>query len=212
MSVQVHSFALALAVLVAVRGLRSGSLDRSGAGAAALLGYCALANPLSLFGTCLLGFYLAGSRATKVSASPCSNCRPRSSLSYAAHRFRVFLWQVKAAVKATYEEADHVAGVSDRKAVSAPAKTAKAGGNRSATQVACNALIGTACAVVWRWFYSGEVGLRRGWQAEGRWCVTATSSQGGEYRSRPLVIAAVAFWAACCGDTVRSQDITLDLL
>lgn len=66
MSVRLYPGAVAIAVLAAARGYRSGSLDPSGAAAAALLGYSALANPLSVFGVCLLGFYLAGSRATKV--------------------------------------------------------------------------------------------------------------------------------------------------
>lgn len=66
MPVRLYPGALAIAVLAAARGYRSGSLDRGGAAAAALLGYSALANPLSVFGVCLLGFYLAGSRATKV--------------------------------------------------------------------------------------------------------------------------------------------------
>lgn len=64
----IHPISLALATLVAYRGTRSGSLNTSGALAAATLGYTALANPLSVFGVCLLGFYLAGSRATKVRA------------------------------------------------------------------------------------------------------------------------------------------------
>ena len=66
MSVRLYPGAFAIAVLAAARGYRSGSLNRGGATAAALLGYSALANPLSVFGVCLLGFYLAGSRATKV--------------------------------------------------------------------------------------------------------------------------------------------------
>lgn len=66
MTVRLYGSAALIAALAAARGYRSHSLSRSGAAAAALLGYSALANPLSVFGVCLLGFYLAGSRATKV--------------------------------------------------------------------------------------------------------------------------------------------------
>ncbi|BGP28033.1 hypothetical protein JCM10295v2_007020 [Rhodotorula toruloides] len=65
---QLYLPSLGLAVLVAWRGTRSGSLNASGGLAAATLGYTALASPLAVFGVCLLGFYLAGSRATKVKA------------------------------------------------------------------------------------------------------------------------------------------------
>lgn len=181
MSVRMYPGAFAIAVLAAARGYRSGSLDPGGAAAAALLGYSALANPLSVFGVCLLGFYLAGSRATKV----------------------------KAAIKATYEEPEHEA-VSVDQASRTTSKSVrvepKSGGNRSATQVACNALLGTACAVTWRYLYSGEIGTRAGWAEEGRWCVVAGRNQGGEEEtSRVLILAAVAFWAACCGDTFASE-------
>ncbi|GEM11353.1 enoyl-CoA hydratase/isomerase family protein [Rhodotorula toruloides] len=63
---QLYLPSLGLAVLVAWRGTRSGSLNASGGLAAATLGYTALASPLAVFGVCLLGFYLAGSRATKL--------------------------------------------------------------------------------------------------------------------------------------------------
>jgi len=66
-SFQLHLPALALALLLALRGLRSTSLSKSGAVAALLYGYTTLASPLRVFGVCLLGFYLAGSKATKVS-------------------------------------------------------------------------------------------------------------------------------------------------
>ncbi|GAA6040691.1 hypothetical protein NBRC10512_007196 [Rhodotorula toruloides] len=166
----IHPISLALATLVAYRGTRSGSLNTSGALAAATLGYTALANPLSVFGVCLLGFYLAGSRATKV----------------------------KAAIKATYEAPDTSTPSSPS---SAPPPKAKTGGNRNASQVACNALLGTLCAASWRYLFSGEVGGRN-WEQDGRWCVVADGAEGGERVSRALVLAAVAFWAACCGDTL----------
>lgn len=63
---QAYPGAALTAALVAVRGLRSHSLSTSGALAAALLGYAALASDLKVFAACLLGFYFAGSRATKV--------------------------------------------------------------------------------------------------------------------------------------------------
>ncbi|SCV74761.1 BQ2448_7790 [Microbotryum intermedium] len=63
-----YPFTLAFAVLLGFHGYRSGSLSRSGATAASILGYITLANPLKLFGVALLVFYFAGSRATKVKA------------------------------------------------------------------------------------------------------------------------------------------------
>ncbi|GAA5982880.1 hypothetical protein JCM10908_006820 [Rhodotorula pacifica] len=179
MPLRLYGYSLAVAVLVAARGYRSGSLNKSGAAAAALLGYSALANPLSVFGVCLLGFYLAGSRATRV----------------------------KAAIKATYEEPDHAPQPSTQQtpAPSKSAPSAKTGGNRSAAQVACNALLGTSCALAWRYLYSGESVTTAGWSEEGRWCVTARGSEGRKESSRVLVLAAVAFWAACCGDTFASE-------
>lgn len=52
-----------------MHGLRKGSLSSSGAAAAFLVGYGHLANPLKVFGTSLIVFYLVGSRATKVSVT-----------------------------------------------------------------------------------------------------------------------------------------------
>lgn len=121
--------------------------------------------------------------------------------------------QVKTAIKATYEEPEHGAATVDsgsRTTSKSVQVEPKSGGNRSATQVACNALLGTACAVTWRYLYSGEIGSRAGWTEEGKWCVAAGRNQGGEEEtSRVLVIAAVAFWAACCGDTVCLSFILL---
>jgi uncharacterized membrane protein len=57
-----------LALALAAHGWRKGSLNTSGAIAAALSGYLALANDLRLFGVLLIVFYLTGSRASKVSA------------------------------------------------------------------------------------------------------------------------------------------------
>ena len=57
---------LLISTLLAVHGLRKGSLSSSGAIAAFVVGYGHLANPLKAFGTALIFFYLAGSRATKV--------------------------------------------------------------------------------------------------------------------------------------------------
>ncbi|BGP20708.1 hypothetical protein JCM10213v2_008871 [Rhodosporidiobolus nylandii] len=163
--IRLHLPALAIAVSVAGKGHKSGSLSRSGALAAAAAGYAALANPLGLWGACLLGFYLAGSRATKV----------------------------KAAVKVTYEQPEHAHAPS-------PSKPAKAGGNRNALQVACNALLGCICAVAWRVLYEGS------WEAGERFCVVDKFDEGDARRwSRVLVLAAVAFWAGCCGDTFASE-------
>ncbi|GAA6062514.1 hypothetical protein JCM10212_001564 [Sporobolomyces blumeae] len=115
--------AFLIAALASGRGLRNTSLSPSGAVAALVLGYSTLASDLRVFGVCLLGFYLAGSRATKV----------------------------KAAIKATYEEPE-VASVTST--ATAPSKPTA--GRRTATQVACNALVGTTCAIFWRALFSGE--------------------------------------------------------
>ncbi|EIW68749.1 hypothetical protein TREMEDRAFT_44556 [Tremella mesenterica DSM 1558] len=58
-----------IAVGLAGHGYRKGSLSPSGAIAALLVGYGHLANPLKLFGTTMIVFYLLGSRATKVKAA-----------------------------------------------------------------------------------------------------------------------------------------------
>jgi hypothetical protein len=55
-----------LAAGLGLHGYRKGSLSRSGAIAAFLVGYGHLANPLKLFGVTMIAFYLIGSRATKV--------------------------------------------------------------------------------------------------------------------------------------------------
>ncbi|GAA5970915.1 hypothetical protein JCM21900_000571 [Sporobolomyces salmonicolor] len=123
---QLHPVSLLVALLMALRGLRSSSLSRSGALTAFLLGYLTLANSLRVFGVCLLGFYLAGSKATRV----------------------------KAAIKATYEAPEN-----DGAPLSPPGKPALGeastvahggGGRRTATQVLCNALVGSSCAFAWR--------------------------------------------------------------
>ncbi|GAA6011208.1 hypothetical protein JCM10207_005539 [Rhodosporidiobolus poonsookiae] len=173
---QLHPISLAIAALFAAKGRRSRSLSSSGALAALVLGYAALANPLKLFGVALLGFYLAGSRATKF----------------------------KASIKASYEEPDAPAPPPSS---TSPAKAGGGGGNRTAAQVACNALVGCACAVAWRVLYSGESALSAGEQWEGeRWCVVERFGEGDARRySRALVLAAVAFWGACCGDTFASE-------
>jgi hypothetical protein len=59
-----------------LHGRRSGSLSLSGAICASALGYLVLANPLRVFGVCLLTFYFAGSQATKVSSHSIWNKDP----------------------------------------------------------------------------------------------------------------------------------------
>ncbi|TNY18730.1 integral membrane protein DUF92-domain-containing protein [Rhodotorula diobovata] len=176
---QLYLGALLTAVLVAVRGLRSASLSPSGALAASILGYAALASPLKVFSACLLGFYFAGSKATKV----------------------------KAAVKATYEEPEAPSiqqKASASSPTTAPPHSTPSSAGRTATQVACNALVGAFCAVTWRVFYSGERAGAQDWAKEGAWCVVGLDPRGRTH-SRALVLAAVAFWAACCGDTFASE-------
>ncbi|GAA5931180.1 hypothetical protein JCM1841_003480 [Sporobolomyces salmonicolor] len=79
---QLHPVSLLVALLMALRGLRSSSLSHSGALTAFLLGYLTLANSLRVFGVCLLGFYLAGSKATRLGilsrSSPLLITRPFS--------------------------------------------------------------------------------------------------------------------------------------
>ncbi|GAA5839883.1 hypothetical protein JCM9279_005194 [Rhodotorula babjevae] len=177
---QAHPAAALTAALVAVRGLRSHSLSTSGAIAAALLGYAALANNLKVFAACLLGFYFAGSKATKV----------------------------KTAVKATYEEPEAPPPTSPPPSASSTSTSSSSSPpphhGRTATQVACNALVGSLCALAWRLKYSGERAGAQDWAAEGAWCVVSLDPRGGK-DSRALVLAAVAFWAACCGDTFASE-------
>ncbi|GAA5871742.1 hypothetical protein JCM1840_003986 [Sporobolomyces johnsonii] len=171
---QLHPVSCLLALLMALRGLRSASLSRSGALTAFVLGYLTLANPLRVFGVCLLGFYLAGSRATKV----------------------------KAAIKATYEAPESDEAPSTAAPRGTPTLAHGGGGHRTATQVLCNALVGSSCAVAWRVLYSGESSGATSWNDE-RWCVVGRFGQGDARRSsRALVLAAIGFWAACCGDTL----------
>ncbi|GAA5883008.1 hypothetical protein JCM16303_006787 [Sporobolomyces ruberrimus] len=189
-----HLPSLLISTLLALRGLRSTSLSTSGAIAALAFGYATLASPLRLFGVCLLGFYLAGSRATKV----------------------------KAKVKATYEEPEHPSlppstpvSPSSTTTVSSPARDREqkvsggGGGRRTSTQVACNALVGSICSILWRVLYSGEFNQTNSWDRggeDGRWCVVERYGEGDRRRwSRVLVFTAVAFWSACCGDTFASE-------
>ena len=58
--------ALALAMGLAVHGLRKRSLSPSGALAAFIIGFLMMSNTLKTFGSSLIIFYLVGSRATKV--------------------------------------------------------------------------------------------------------------------------------------------------
>ncbi|GAA5941316.1 DUF92 domain-containing protein [Sporobolomyces koalae] len=177
--IALHLPALLISALAALRGLRSTSLSASGATAAFFFGYTTLASPLRLFGVCLLGFYLAGSKATKV----------------------------KANVKATFEEPEHAPPVSNAaRTGAADKKVTVEGGRRTATQVACNALVGSVCSILWRILYSGEVSTFTGWNDATRWCVVAKYDESDPLRwSRVLVMAAVAFWSACCGDTFASE-------
>ncbi|KAM0789795.1 hypothetical protein ACM66B_006647 [Microbotryomycetes sp. NB124-2] len=110
----------------------------------------------------------------------------------------------KAHVKSTLEEDER--GPQHCKAAAAMTKP---GGNRTAMQVACNAWIGTLCAVAWRLLYSGEYQDGKAWtgriwlplSVEQRWCTL--DQQWGW--SRALVLGAVAFWSACAGDTFASE-------
>ncbi|SGY82036.1 BQ5605_C009g05541 [Microbotryum silenes-dioicae] len=170
-----YPLTLAFAVLLGFHGYRSASLNRSGATTACILGYITLANPLKLFGVALLVFYFAGSRATKVKALHKLSLEDRHTPEPTA-------------------------------SASTPKRLFKAGGNRDAFQVACNALFGALCAITWRILYGGEVlefsqDRRATWNAAKvgeRWCVVDERVPS----SRALVLAAIAFWACCAGDTV----------
>lgn len=63
----VYPGAAFIATALGVHGYRKGSLSQSGAIAAFFVGYGHLANPVKLFGVTMIGMYLIGSRATKVS-------------------------------------------------------------------------------------------------------------------------------------------------
>ena len=67
-AVDLYPVPLGLAALLASHGLRRGSLAPSGAAAAFAVGYATLACPTPAFGSMLLAFYLAGSRATRIKA------------------------------------------------------------------------------------------------------------------------------------------------
>ncbi|KAM0751494.1 hypothetical protein T439DRAFT_355413 [Meredithblackwellia eburnea MCA 4105] len=106
--------------------------------------------------------------------------------------------KVASAYKATLEAPEHPQPPPD------PSGKKQGAGNRSAAQVCCNALVGALCALTWRTLYSGEAGSElvdaRSWghTAAGReWCAIEKGTW-----SRALVVAAVAFWAACSGDTL----------
>ncbi|GAA6006698.1 hypothetical protein JCM11491_003150 [Sporobolomyces phaffii] len=182
-----HSASLVVSALLALRGVRSTSLSTSGAVAAFVCGYVTLASPLRVFGVCLLGFYLAGSKATKV----------------------------KAQIKATFEEPEHASPALNGDSPARPRRshTTKGangpeGGRRTATQVACNALVGSVCSILWRIAYSGELSLSSPtWDRTGpRWCVVDRyGERDARQWSRVFIYAAVAFWSACCGDTFASE-------
>ncbi|KAI5479512.1 hypothetical protein MNV49_003454 [Pseudohyphozyma bogoriensis] len=104
--------------------------------------------------------------------------------------------KIKAAYKATLEEE--------------PSTNGKPGGNRSAAQVCCNALVGTCFAVAWRLLYSGELADGKAWTGRiwllkalkgHRWCALDESVGW----SSALVLGAIAFWGACAGDTFASE-------
>jgi uncharacterized membrane protein len=65
-SSELYPGAALIATGLSLHGYRKGSLSRSGAIAAWVVGYGHVANPLKLFGTTMIVFYLVGSRATKV--------------------------------------------------------------------------------------------------------------------------------------------------
>jgi uncharacterized membrane protein len=54
-----------LALLLSGHGLRKKSLSPSGALAAFVVGFLMMSGGVRIFGVALIGFYLAGSRATK---------------------------------------------------------------------------------------------------------------------------------------------------
>jgi len=71
-------FALLLATLLSVNGLRKRSLSPSGAAAAFVVGFGMMSVKLRVFGVGLIVFYVAGSRATKVGKASKSNLEDTS--------------------------------------------------------------------------------------------------------------------------------------
>lgn len=109
--VNIYPLALGLALVLAAHGYRKGSLNKSGSLCALIIGYITMGNPLPTFGILLIGFYLAGSKATKV----------------------------KADVKATLErelssESKEIKGEKNQSS----SHKASTGGQRDALQVLCN--------------------------------------------------------------------------
>lgn len=119
--VSVHPTAALLALGLAVHGLRKGSLCKSGALTALLVGYATMANPLPVFGVTLIVFYLTGSRATKVKADVKARLEVEGQQSHS--------------------HPSSPSGPSSRDAPGTKHKSAS-GGGRDGWQVLCNGLTG----------------------------------------------------------------------
>lgn len=168
-AVDLYPVPLGLAALLASHGLRRGSLAPSGAAAAFAVGYATLACPTPAFGSMLLAFYLAGSRATRV----------------------------KAEIKATLElEAGGHRHGHDGSSAQAAHK-AHAGGQRDATQVLCNSLFGAAAACAYRLLFSGAPAATSQLAHTLRGIVTMLggSRAGQELHAQTLVLLALGHFA-----------------
>jgi hypothetical protein len=117
-SSELYPGAALIATGLSLHGYRKGSLSRGGAIAAWVVGYGHLANPLKLFGTTMIVFYLVGSRATKVRLILL--CFDDLEFLQVSEKRGQLTGQVKAQVKATLEDGPD---------------PSKPGGNRNAIQV-----------------------------------------------------------------------------
>ncbi|PWN24249.1 hypothetical protein BCV69DRAFT_280142 [Microstroma glucosiphilum] len=194
---QPHPISLGLAAILASHGLRKGSLSRSGAATAFLVGYLTLANPFPGFGVVLIAFYLTGSRATKV----------------------------KAGVKATLEKEgyEEAAAADKGKGKGASEHKSASGGQRDAWQVLSNGLTGCLGALAFRVLHSGEVpsghlpgasqdGLLSAlfgtsqpavWDAGRGFCALDSASANGW--SRAITIFVLGHFTCCMGDVLASE-------
>ncbi|KIM37475.1 hypothetical protein M413DRAFT_77158 [Hebeloma cylindrosporum] len=180
-------YPLFLALLLSGHGLRKKSLSPSGALAAFVVGFLMMSGGVRVFGVALIGFYLAGSRATKC------ECWSKIFL-YIYPLVVVDGKKRKAQLEDGYQEA----------------------GYRTGWQVLCNSASGFAAAFLWNAAFvptsihariAEFVGIavfqtRIDYDNNG-WCPLSRTVANGW--SRRLVLSALGHFACCLGDTLASE-------